>query len=161
MKIPVSLLPPLEQHSVNVPLQMVDGEQRFLQCEGQRFRKADTNEQGARQSRPLRDRDGIDGLISLSSLGQRLSHHRNDRAQMLARGEFRNHPPIRLMSGNLRRDHVRKNLLSRAHHRRPRLVTGAFDAQDVSVRHNKGGIVTAREAPDCRGTEIPKDFLIP
>ncbi len=115
---------------------MVHRDQRFLQREGQRFGKADANQQSARQSRPLRDRDSIDGLISLSRFGQSLAHHRNNRAQVLARGKFRNHSAIRLVSGDLRGNHVRQNPLPRAHHRRARLITGALDAEDVRVRHN-------------------------
>ena len=72
MKLAILALPLLEQHSMNVPFKMVHGDQRLLQREGQRFGKADADEESARQSRSLRDRDGIDGLIGLSGFGQRL-----------------------------------------------------------------------------------------
>ncbi len=121
---------------MNVSLKMVHSDQRFFQREGQRFGKADAHQQGAGQSRTLRDRDGIDGRISLSGLGQCCAHHRYDGAQVLARGQFRNHSAIRLVSGDLRGNHVRQNLLPRAHHRRARLITGGLNAEDVSVRHN-------------------------
>src|ERR1700675_3523782 len=54
---------------------------------------------------------------------------------MLARCEFRNHAPIRVMRGNLRRHHVRDKLLARAHHSRSSFVTGTFNAENVSVGH--------------------------
>src|ERR1700722_13191862 len=54
---------------------------------------------------------------------------------MLARCEFRNYAPIRLMRGNLRRHHVRDKSLSRAHHSRSSFVTGTFNAENVSVGH--------------------------
>src|ERR1700685_1765345 len=54
---------------------------------------------------------------------------------MLARREFRNYAPVRLMRGNLRRHHVRDKLLSRAHHSRSSFVTGTFNAENVSVGH--------------------------
>ena len=128
---------------MDVPLKMVHRNQRFLQRKGKRLGEADANQQSTRQSRPLRDRDGIDGRISLSRLGQRLPHHRDDRAQVLARREFRNHSAIRLMSGDLRGNHIRQNLLARAHHRRARLITGGLDTEYVRVRHNDGGICCA------------------
>jgi hypothetical protein len=62
--------PLLQQHGMNVSLKMIHGDQRLLQRKGQRLGIADANQQSARQSRPLRDRDGIDRLISLSRLGQ-------------------------------------------------------------------------------------------
>src|SRR6266404_3456596 len=95
MKVGVSALPLLEQHRMDVSLKMIHRNKRLLQSEGKRFGEADANQQSARQSRPLRDRDGIDGRISLSRLGQSLPHYRNNRAQVLARSEFRNHSAIR------------------------------------------------------------------
>ena len=121
---------------MDVSLKMVHGDQRLPEREGQRLGKADAHEQGARQSRPLRDRDGIDGFVSLSRFGQGLPYHRNNRPQVLARGEFRNHSAIRLVRGHLRGHHVRQNLLPRPHHGRARLIAGTLNAEYVRVRHN-------------------------
>ncbi len=140
MKVGISALPLLEQHRVDVSLKMVHRNQRLLQRKGKRLGEADANQQSARQSRPLRDCNGIDGRISLSRLGQRLPHHRNNSAQVLARSEFRNHSAIRLMSGDLGGNHIRQNPLPRTHHCRARLITGGLDTEYVRVRHNDGGI---------------------
>ena len=121
---------------MDVSLKMVHGDQRFVEREGERLGIADADQQSARQSRTLRDRDGIDGLISLSGFGQCCAHHRNDRAQVLARGQFRNHSAIRLVRRDLRSHYVRQNPLPRTDHGRARLITGALDAEDVRVRHN-------------------------
>src|SRR5208282_2742613 len=137
MQVAILALPLLKQYGVDVSLKMVHGDQWLLQPEGQRLGIADANQQSARQSRTLRDRNGIDGLISLSRFGQSLAHHRNNRAQVLARGQFRNHSAIRLVRGDLRGNDVRQNPLPRAHHGRARLITGAFDAEDACVRHNE------------------------
>ena len=131
MQLAISALAPLEQHGMNVPFKMVDGNQRLLERKSQCLGKADADKQSASQSWPLRDRDGIDGLISLSGFGQSLPHHWNNGAQMLARSQLRNDSSIRLMSGDLRSHNIRQNLLPRAHHRRACLITGGFDAEDV------------------------------
>src|SRR5260221_14679518 len=94
MKLCISSLPLLKQHRVDMSLKMIHGNQRLLQRKSERLGETDANQQSARQSRPLRDRDGIDRRISLSRLGQRLPHHRNDSAQVLARSEFRKHSAI-------------------------------------------------------------------
>ena len=70
MKVAIFALPLLEQYGMDVSFKMVHSDQRLLQRESERLGKADADQQSARQSRPLRDRDGIDGLISLSRFGQ-------------------------------------------------------------------------------------------
>ena len=144
MQVCIFVLPRLQQYGVNVSLKMVHRDQRLLQGKSQRLGIADAHQQSPRQSRPLRDRDGIDRLISLSRFRQSLPHHRNNRAQVLARGQFRNHSAIRLMSSDLRGNDVRQNPLPRPHHRRARLITGAFNAEDVSVRHNELSAVSCQ-----------------
>src|SRR6267378_2315101 len=80
MKLGVSADTLLKQHSMNVSLKVVHSNQRLLQRESECFGETDADEQSARQSRPLRDRDGIDGRISLPRFRQRLAHHRNNSA---------------------------------------------------------------------------------
>ena len=124
---------------MDVSFQMVDRNQRLIQREGERLGKADAHQQSASQSRPLCDRDGIDGLIRLSRFGQRLPHHRNDGPQMLARSQLRNHSSIRPVRGDLRSDDIRENLFARTHHGRPRLVTGALDTEMCASGIISGG----------------------
>ena len=105
----------------------------FSSANAKRFGKTDADQQSARQSRPLRDRNRIDRLHKSRPASARcLPHHRNNGPQVLARSQFRNDSAIRLMRGDLRGNHVRQDLLARAHHRRARLIAGAFDAEDVA-----------------------------
>ena len=77
----------------------------------------------------------VDGLVGLAGIGQRLAHDRDDRAQMLARRQFRNDAAVRLVSRDLRDDDIRDQLLARTHHGGGSFVAGAFDAEDVGVGH--------------------------
>jgi len=115
---------------------MIDGDQRFVEREGKRFSKADADEQCSGETRSLRDRDGVDRLIGMGSIGERLANDGNDGAEMLARSEFGNDTSVGLMSGDLRGDDVGKNLLARAHHGGSGFITGAFDTEDNGVGHN-------------------------
>jgi len=126
----------LEQHSMNVSLKMIDGDQWLIEREGEGLGKADADQQSPCQSRTLGDCDGVDGVVGLSSFRQRLAHDRNNRAEMLAGGKFWNHSTIGLMGGDLGGDDIRKDLFARAHHGRARFVARALDAEDGGVRHN-------------------------
>ena len=112
-------------------------DQRLVEREGQRFGKADADQQSSGQAGALGHRDGIDGLVSLPGFGQRLPHDRNDGAQVLAGSQFGDDSAVRLVRGDLRGDDVGENLLARAHHGGTRFVAGAFDAEDDGVRHNE------------------------
>src|SRR6266853_4089715 len=136
IQIATSTLPLLQQHSVDVPLQMIHRDQWLLQSKCERLRKTNADQQSAGKSRTLRDRDSINRFITLLRFNQCLAHYRNDSAQMLAGSQFRDHSSIGLMSGDLRGHYVRQNLLPRTHHRRARFITGGFDTEDMDVGHN-------------------------
>ncbi len=115
--------------------EMVDGDQRLVEGEGQRLGVADADQQCSGEAGALGDGDGVDGFVGVLGLGQRLAHHRHDGAQMLARSQFRDDSAVRLVSRDLRGHDIRDQLLARAHHGRCGLVAGTFDAEDVGVRH--------------------------
>ena len=131
----VALLALLQQHGVNVAFEVVDGDQRLVEGEGESFGVADADQQGSGESGALRDGDGVDGVVRVPSLGQRLAHDGHDGAQMLPRGQFRHDTAVGLVGGDLRGDNIRDQLLARAHHGRRGLVAGTFDAEDVGVGH--------------------------
>ena len=135
LQIVVSFLPLFEQHGMDVAFEMVDGDQRLVEGEGQSLGIADAHQQGSRKAGALRDCDSVDGVVSMLGLGQRLAHDRHDGAQMLPRRQFRYDAAIGLVSRDLRRDDVRDQLLARAHHSRCGFVAGTFDAEDVGVGH--------------------------
>ena len=120
---------------MNVAFKMVHRDQWLVESKSQRLGIADADQQCAGESRPLGHGNGVDGLISLSSIGQRLADHRHDRAQMLAGRQFGHDSAVWLVGGDLREHNVGNNLLTRAHHGGGSLVAGAFDAEDVGVRH--------------------------
>ena len=118
-----------------VSLKMVDGDQRLRKRVRKRLGKADSDQQRAREARPLRDGESVDGVVGLSRVGQRLPHYGHDSAQMLARRELGNDAAIGGVRADLRRDYVRQNLFARAHHGRARLVARAFNPENDRVRH--------------------------
>lgn len=77
-QVVISLSSLLKQHSVNVAFEMVHGDEGFLQTEGKSLGVADADKQCARQPGTLGYGHRIDGLISLSSIGQRLADDRDD-----------------------------------------------------------------------------------
>jgi hypothetical protein len=90
-----------QQDSVDVTLKMVYGDERLAESEGQRLGVGNANQQSARQTRPLGDRDRVQIGEADAGLIQRRADHRNDIAQMFARGKFWNHTAIRRMDGDL------------------------------------------------------------
>src|SRR5208282_4675805 len=84
LQLAVLALPLLQQHGVNVSLEMVHRQQRLIECECQCLGETDAHEESSRQARPLRHGNGIDRLITLTRFGQSLAHDGDDRPQMLA-----------------------------------------------------------------------------
>jgi putative nucleotidyltransferase with HDIG domain len=122
------------QDGVDVPLQVVDGHQRFVEGKGQRLGVSNSNQQCSGQARPLGDGDGIEILEADPCFLQRSPNDRHDIAQMFARGKFRNHPTIGRVGGDLRRHDVGKDTMSALHHRGRRLVTGTLNGKNQAAR---------------------------
>src|SRR4029079_1937594 len=106
--------------------QMVYCDQRLLQSKCYCLGVADADQERAREPRPLRNCESIDGLITPARIGQCFAHDRNHGFQMFARGEFWHNSAIRLVRGYLRENDVSENLLSRADDSRSRFITGAL-----------------------------------
>ena len=62
---------------------------------------------------------------------ERLACHRDDRAQMLARGQFRHHAAILAVNGHLRCDHGGEDGLAIFDHGGGGFVAGRFDGQNA------------------------------
>ena len=69
-------------------------DQRLAQAVGQGFRKAQTNQKRADESRTLRDANEVQVAQRDASLLQRGFNHGPDVFRMTAAGQFRNHAPI-------------------------------------------------------------------
>jgi hypothetical protein len=120
---------------MDVPFQMVNRDQRLLQRKGESFCVTDPHQQSSGQTGTLSYGDGTYRIVGVAGFGERLSNHWHDCAQMFARSQFRDNSSIRLMSCDLGCDNVGDQLLARTHHGSRCLITGAFDAKDVSVSH--------------------------
>jgi putative nucleotidyltransferase with HDIG domain len=125
----------LQQNRVNVPFEMVDGNQRLAKRKGQRFRVTDPHKQSPREPRSFSDGDGVEVTESDSCFAQSRAHHWDDIAKMFARSQLRNHSAIRRMRVYLRGDDIRQGLDSAPHDRCRGFVTGAFYAKNQSTTH--------------------------
>jgi hypothetical protein len=67
-----------QQNSVNVALEMVNGDKRLAQGEGQRFGVRDAHQERARQAWALSHRDSLKVREADAGLVQCGAHHRND-----------------------------------------------------------------------------------
>ena len=123
----IAFLSLLQQHGMDVAFNMVDGNQRLVECERQRLGITDTHKQCAREPGPLRHRDSVDRVVAVLGLSQRLPHDRHDRAQMLAGRQFRHHAAIGLVSRELRRHNIRDELLPE------RTTAAAVSSQELSM----------------------------
>ena len=101
LQLVIALLPLFQQNRMDVTFEMVDGNQRLVEGEGQSLGVADAHKQRSGKAGSLGDRDRIDRVESLVGLSQRLTDDRHDRPQMLARRQLRNHAAVGLMRGNL------------------------------------------------------------
>jgi hypothetical protein len=120
----------LQQHSMNVTLDVVDRNQRLFQSPRQRLGKAHPGQQRARQPGAVGHGNGVHVGIAQPRLGQRGTGHRNQIAQMLPAGQLRHHAAIGRVGGNLRSHHARHQFFPAAHQGRSRFVAGALNAQN-------------------------------
>ena len=132
----VALLSFLEQNGVNVAFEMVNGDKRLFDREGERFSVTQSHEQRSRETRALCNGDGVDGVIGLACIFERLAHYRDNGAQVLARGQLRHDAAVRLMGLDLRVDDARDEFLSGPNYRRSGFVAGTLDAENVNMTHN-------------------------
>ena len=81
----IALLALFEQNRVDVAFEMVDRKQRLVEGEGQSLGIADAHQQRSGKAGTLRDRDGVDRVVSLIGLSKRLAHNGNNRPQVFTR----------------------------------------------------------------------------
>ncbi len=143
------LLPPrvFQQNGMDVTFEMIHGDERLAQREGQRFGIGDADQQRAGESGAAGDGDCVNILEANVSLSKRSAHHGDDIPQVLARGEFGDDSAEERMSGNLRGHDIGEGLATAANHRCRRFVAGAFDSQNEAgarARVDFGGISRSR-----------------
>src|SRR5664279_5806696 len=102
LQLAVAFLTLFQQDGVDVSLEMIDSDERFLDGVSERLGVTQTNQQRSGETGTLCDRDGIDRLVRPACVIERLAHDGNDGPQMLARRQFGYHAAVRLVSGELR-----------------------------------------------------------
>ena len=98
----------LQQHGMDVPLDVVHGQQRLPCGVSEGLCVADANQQGSGKTRPGSNRNRLDILERAASLFDGRPDHGNDVSQVLARGQFRNHAAVWRMDRDLGRNHAGK-----------------------------------------------------
>ena len=88
---------------------MMDADERLGQSERQALRRAQANQQRARQTRPTSRRDRVEFAGGDVRLAKRLAGDRHEVAQVLARGEFRHHAAVLLVKFYLGGNRVGEN----------------------------------------------------
>ena len=102
----------LHQNGVDVAFEMVDGDERLVEAEGEGFGVGDANEQCASEAWACGDSDGIevgegDWMSRRSAgAGHCFADDRDNVAEMFAGGKFGNHAAVVCVEGHLRGDDV-------------------------------------------------------
>ncbi len=123
----------LQQHGVDVAFEVVDGDERLAEREGQGLGVGDADEQSAGEAGAFGDGDGVEVVHGDAGFGDGFAHDGDDVAQVLARGEFGHHAAVDGVHLHLRGDDVREHLGAGAHDGGCGLVAGAFDAEDQAA----------------------------
>ena len=119
-----------EVRGVEMPLEMVDAEQRNAACEGEGLRGREADEQRPDQARPRRGRDEPDFGQSHSGLRERLLEHRGQVLQMRAGRQLRHDAAVARVRPHLRGDDVGSDRPVVAEYGHRGLVAGGLDAED-------------------------------
>ena len=127
------LLPGLHQHRVDVPLEVIDGDQRLVEAERQGLGVGDSYEQRAGQPGSFGHGDRVQIGELDARLAQRGPHDRHNVLQVFAGRQLRHDASVVGVERDLRGDHVGEHLAAAAYNGRRGLVAGAFDAEDESA----------------------------
>ncbi len=151
-------LPFMQQNGVDVPLQVVDGDQRQPLRKGQRLGVGDAHQQRSGQPRPAGHGDGVQVGEGDAGLRQRRADHGNDGAQMLAAGQLRNHSAVAGVGGDLRGDHRGKRTRAALDNRGGGLVARGFNPEDqaalVHTYSLAGGLWCAFNLPEIQRLKL-------
>ena len=91
----------LQENSVDVPFEVVDGDERQVAREGQGLGVTDSDKQGACEPGAFRDGDGVEVGEGSAGFVQGCADDGDDVAEVFARCEFRDDASIGRMGGDL------------------------------------------------------------
>ena len=111
----------------DMPADMVDGNERFVQCQRRRLRKIHADEQRADQPRRIGHRKRVDLTAGDLCLRKRLLRKSVNRLNVLSRRDLRHNTAVNAVQRHLRGDAVRQHLTPVAHKGDRRLVAGGFN----------------------------------
>ena len=114
-----------------MPLDVVDGDQPHAARQAQTLCVGEPHQQRADQARSHGDRDRVEIPEPGGREFQRLADYRHNGAQMLARGQLRDHASVLAVRAHLRRYDAGKHTLPVFHHGGGSFITRGFDAQDA------------------------------
>ncbi len=117
----------------DMPRDMVDSDQGFLQREGQPLGVADPHQQSADQTRSLRHRDGIQFLKTKPRLRHRLLCHQVNLLNVRPAGDLRHHTAIGHVQPDLGIDHIGQDAPAVFDDACGGLIAGAFNREDQVV----------------------------
>ena len=123
----------IHEDGMNMAFKMVYGDQRLAQSERQRLGVQDADQQCSGQAWALSYRYRIEILEGDTGLGHSGAHHRDQVAEMFARGEFGDDAAISRMQFDLAGNHVGQDLLARTHDGGRGFVAAAFDPEDQAA----------------------------
>jgi len=124
----------VHEDGVDVAFEMVDGDERFVGGEGERFGEGDADEQCAGEAGAFGYSYGVEIFVGDAGAVHGFADDRGDGAQVLAGGQLGDYAAV-VGVDELRGDHVGERFAAVADHGGGGLVAGAFDAEDEAVRH--------------------------
>ena len=110
--------------------EVMHGDCRNTQRQGQRIGETRPHQQGTRQTRPLRVGDGVKITQGQASLGQHPAGEWNHPPDVIARSQFRHHPAVFGMHGHLAVHGLRKQATPGIEQGQAGFIAGRFDAKD-------------------------------
>ena len=118
---------------MNMPLDVIDAEERNAQGSGKALGVGDAHQQRPYKPRAASHADPTEVAVADVGSAERFAHDRNDGSQVLAGCQFWHHPSIGAMDIELRGDDVREQAVAIRYHGRRSLVAGRLDAEQVHL----------------------------
>jgi hypothetical protein len=126
----------VEQDSVNMALDMIDGDERQALSEGEGFGIGDSHQERSCQTRPCGDGNGVEVIEGDVGLGESGTNDGHDGAQVLAAGDLRHDSAVTGVSCDLGSDNGREGAGSTLDNCGGGFVAGGFYAEDeASLAH--------------------------
>jgi hypothetical protein len=131
-----------EEDGVDVAFEVVDGDERFVECGGESFGVGDADEKCADEAGALGDGDSVKVVVGEVSLGERFADYRDNLAEVFARSQFGDDAAVFLVNIDLRGDHVGEDVEAVGDDGGGGFVAGGFDGEDFCGHVRARRVVT-------------------